>query len=372
VSEQIKLIDVVDQRLASFVASRFDAMQNLSPDLEHLSSYAHSMLTSGKRFRARFCYWGWRSASGAEAPFDLAGGTETLEQVEPVIALATSLEVFHAAALVHDDIMDNSDTRRGLTSAHRTFERMHRDRSYSGDSQRFGESTALLLGDLLLAWSDDLLTAALANQPSDIQAATRKQFSIMRQEVTLGQYLDIHEEAAWLHCAEAERLDRALRVVTFKSAKYSIEAPLLIGAALAGASAEVSDDLAHFGLPLGIAFQLRDDLLGVFGDSEVTGKPSGDDLREGKRTALIAVAERSMPTSAKTVFNEMLGDRTLTPEQIEVMQSTLRQTGAADEVEKLIADYTEDALLALERAPISAGAKQELGRLAQRVTQRQS
>mgnify|MGYP005985863339 FL=1 len=372
VTEQIKLVDVVDNRLTSFLEARATEMNTISPDLEHLLAYSNSMLASGKRFRARFCYWGWRAIGASGSDTDLVGGVETLDDVEAVIALATSLEVFHAAALVHDDIMDNSDTRRGLPAAHRAFEKIHSSRTYSGDSERFGQSTALLLGDLLLAWSDDLLSAALADLPAGIAAATRTQFSIMRQEVTLGQYLDIHEEAAWWRTAEEHRLDRALRVVTYKSAKYSMEAPLLIGASLAGASEDQLSDLADFGLPLGIAFQLRDDVLGVFGDSEVTGKPSGDDLREGKRTVLIALAEQRMPESSKRVFNEMLGDRSLTPDQIEVMQSTLRDTGALDEVEVMIADYAKEAMEALDRAAISAGAAKELGRLATAVTERRS
>lgn len=370
-SAQIKLVDVVDSRIKAFLETRSDEMAAISPDLEHIAAYAHSMLRSGKRFRARFCYWGWRAISQADAA-DPLGGVETLEDASPVIDLATSLEVFHAAALVHDDIMDNSDTRRGLPAAHRAFERIHQDRSYAGSAEHFGSSTALLLGDLLLAWSDDLLTNALDQQDPQVIRATRTQFSTMRQEVTLGQYLDIHEEAAWLHHPQDERMERALRVVTYKSAKYSMEAPLLIGASLAGATEQQLDDLSSFGLPLGIAFQLRDDVLGVFGDSEVTGKPSGDDLREGKRTVLIARAEASMPESAKRVFNELLGDRTLDPGQIEVMQSTLRDTGALAEVEATIDRYADTAMSALESADITEGARSELRRLADAVTRRNS
>jgi geranylgeranyl diphosphate synthase type I len=369
VSAQIKLVDVVDSRITSFLEARSEEMDTISPDLEHILAYANSMLRSGKRFRARFCYWGWR-AIDQDSEGDPLGGLETLEDVSPVISLATALEVFHAAALVHDDIMDNSDTRRGLPAAHKAFERIHRDRSYSGTPEHFGASTALLLGDLLLAWSDDLISEALADLPPAIVASTRAQFSTMRQEVTLGQYLDIHEEAAWFHHGESERLQRALRVVTYKSAKYSMEAPLLIGASLAGASAEHLSDLSSFGLPLGIAFQLRDDVLGVFGDSEVTGKPAGDDLREGKRTVLVALAEASMTTSAKGVFNELLGDRTLNPEQIEVMQSTLRDAGALDEVEQMIQHYADTAMDALDDARITEGARAELRRLADAVTKR--
>jgi geranylgeranyl diphosphate synthase type I len=373
VSEPIKLVDLVDQRLNNFLLTRAHELEIVSPDLGHILDYTHGLLATGKRFRARFCYWGWRAAGGSNSDTDLAAGTETLEDIDAVLSLAMSLEVFHAAALVHDDIMDSSDTRRGKPSAHRAFEALHRERKYSGGSERFGQSTALLVGDLLLAWSDDLLNESLATVPSRaIEQATRTEFSRMRQEVTVGQYLDIHEEAAWLHSPESERLERALRVVTYKSAKYSMEAPLLIGASLAGASPAALDALRAFGLPLGIAFQLRDDVLGVFGDSEITGKPSGDDLREGKRTVLIALAEASMPAGAKRIFNEMLGDRTLTGEQIEVMQETLQDTGALENLEIMISGYVDQAMQALRVAPLSSGAIAELTRLADAVTKRQA
>lgn len=370
-SEPIKLVDLVDSRLASFLDSRSSELQVISPDLEHIMDYTRGMLATGKRFRARFCYWGWRA--GGASDLDPGLGTETVDELDAVISLALSLEVFHAAALVHDDIMDNSDTRRGKPAAHRAFESIHRERAYAGESEHFGHSTALLVGDLLLAWSDDLLNQALSsiNSPA-VAEATRTEFSRMRQEVTVGQYLDIHEEAAWLHTTESERLDRALRVVTYKSAKYSMEAPLLIGASLAGAGPQQLTALSAFGLPLGIAFQLRDDVLGVFGDSEVTGKPSGDDLREGKRTVLIALAEAAMPTGAKAIFNEMLGDRSLSGEQIEVMQETLHATGALDKIETMISDYVSEAMDALRGANLSAGATAELTRLAEAVTQRQA
>jgi geranylgeranyl diphosphate synthase type I len=371
VSEPIKLVDLVDERIQSFLEARSEDMEAISPDLDHILAYANSMLTGGKRFRGRFCYWGWRAVSHG-SDIDPSSAVETVEDARAVIELATSLEVFHAAALVHDDIMDNSDTRRGLPAAHKAFGSIHQDRSYAGSAEHFGQSTALLLGDLLLAWSDDLLTLALAGQPPDIDRATRAQFSVMRQQVTLGQYLDIHEEAAWLHQAENERLDRALLVITYKSAKYSMEAPLLIGASLAGATAAQQDNLQAFGLPLGMAFQLRDDVLGVFGDSEVTGKPTGDDLREGKRTVLITLAEAAMPEGSRRLFTELLGDPALSSEQIDVMQATLRETGALDQVEDMIQDYADRAMEALESADITEGARAELRRLADAVTTRSS
>jgi len=373
VSEPIKLADLVDQRIASFLDDRESEMSAISGDLGHLVDYVRVLLGNGKRFRARFCYWGWRAIHTLPRELEPMAELEKIEDLDAVLSLAVSLEIFHAAALVHDDIMDNSDTRRGMPSAHKAFQALHSQRQYAGSPVHFGLSTSLLVGDLLLAWSDQLLSQALEQGVSaEAASETRAQFATMRQEVTLGQYLDIHEEAAWPHTADADRLDRALTVVTYKSAKYSMEAPLLIGASLAGASGQQLQALSAFGLPLGIAFQLRDDVLGVFGDSEVTGKPSGDDLREGKRTVLIALAEEVMPSSTKKVFTEMLGDRSLNGDQIGVMQSTLRDTGALDRVETMIDTYATQAMIALERAPIAPGARQELARLAEAVTQRQA
>lgn len=370
-NSQKKLVDLIDLRIKSFLESRADEMEYISQDLEHILAYANSMLGSGKRFRGRFCFWGWK-AIPTDDDSDPLAEKPSIDFDSDIIALAASLEVFHAAALVHDDIMDSSDTRRGLPAAHKAFEELHRGRSYSGDSEHFGISTSLLLGDLLLAWSDDLLSEAVANLDTTTASATRAQFSQMRQEVTLGQYLDIHEEAAWLTVEEKERLERALRVVTYKSAKYSMEAPLLIGASLAGANERGLAELSAFGLPLGIAFQLRDDVLGVFGDSEVTGKPSGDDLREGKRTVLIERAEAQMPQVARNVFDELLGNRSLSPQQIEMMQKTLEETGALNEVERMIKQYGEKAMEALEASTLTDVSKKELRRLAEAVTQRTS
>jgi geranylgeranyl diphosphate synthase type I len=277
------------------------------------------------------------------------------------------LEFFHAAALVHDDIMDRSDTRRGKPSAHRAFDALHLRSGYAGDADRFGVSSALLFGDLLLAFSDELVTAGIAGQgPSGRRA--RAEFNNMRRDVTVGQYLDIVEEVAWPVVERDAALDRAIRVVTYKSAKYSIEAPLRIGAALAGADAEVLDGLSRFGLPLGIAFQLRDDLLGVFGDEAQTGKPVGDDLREGKRTALIAIAESRLGDATTSLAG--LGDDHLSPARVAEMQTLLRNVGAEDAVERMIADHLEQAHVALADIPVTENVRTALGDIAQIVTAR--
>jgi geranylgeranyl diphosphate synthase type I len=192
----------------------------------------------------------------------------------------------------------------------------------------------------------------------------------MRTEVTLGQYLDVLDERSWQSYPEDQLLARAHKVIVYKSAKYSIEAPLAIGAALGGADAAQVAALRGFGLPLGIAYQLRDDLLGVFGDPAVTGKPAGDDLREGKRTVLIALARPDLATSSRLLLDELLGDESLTDLQVRMLQASIVESGAVDKVERIIDHNVRLALAALDGAPISAAAQDQLRGLADTVTRR--
>ncbi len=182
-AEGTRLVDLVQQAIDGFLAERTQELDAIAPELGELVGTARGMLGAGKRFRALFCYWGWQST--AEDSADLPG----------VVLAASALEVFHAAALVHDDIMDNSDTRRGEPSVHRSFEGRHADREWSGESAQFGRSAALLLGDLLLGWSDELFDRGCrligSREAGDLG---RAEFNRMRTEVTAGQYLDILEE----------------------------------------------------------------------------------------------------------------------------------------------------------------------------------
>ncbi|UFS60483.1 polyprenyl synthetase family protein [Subtercola endophyticus] len=368
-TESTHLTKLVDNRIANFVTEREPILVSIAPELATFADFSRDLLSGGKRFRAQFCYWGWRSVSDLHFSGSTAASTRAENEFAALVELCTGLEFFHAAALVHDDIIDKSDTRRGRPSAHRRFETLHRDRSYTGDAEDYGRASALLMGDLLLAWSEELVGQALERLDSSA-IPTRLEFNRMRTEVTLGQYLDILDENAWPVLAEDELFGRAERVIVYKSAKYSVEAPLVLGARLHGASAEQIAALQAFGLPLGIAFQLRDDLLGVFGDADRTGKPSGDDLREGKRTVLIALTRQTLSPSAKRLFDELLGDPDLNAQQISMLQATISDSGAADRVEELIAAHAENALHALATAPLAEPAKLQLATLATRITQR--
>lgn len=358
--ESKQLVDLVQEGIDSFLDARAPALAKVGAEFTPFIDYSRDLLRGGKRFRALFCYWGWRaalpSADRLDPMADVSPPSETA-----IVAAAVALELFQAAALVHDDIIDNSNTRRGGPSVHRRFEATHRDSDWSGSAEAFGRSAAILLGDLLLAWSDEALDEALSLIDSEsARKVVRREFNQMRSEVMLGQYLDVLDERSWMRHPESEQLSRAHRVVIHKSARYSVEAPLIIGAALGGAGDDVLAGLRAYGLPLGIAFQLRDDMLGVFGDASVTGKPSGDDLREGKRTVLIALARAQLPSNARRFVDELLGDPDLSEVQVRMLQDALRESGAVDDVEAIIRREASRAAEALQGIVIAPSAREEL------------
>ncbi|WP_292833167.1 polyprenyl synthetase family protein [Microbacterium sp.] len=354
-------IEAVSQRLERFTAQQRHAAGAWGDEAAGFVQSAADAVGGGKRLRARFCLTGWRAVAEH-------GDGRPASVTADAIAAAAALEIFHAAALVHDDIIDNSNTRRGRPAAHRAFEAGHRDDRWAGDATAFGRSAAILLGDLLVAWSDDLLEEGI--RESIHAAEARDVYALMRREVTVGQFLDLAEEAAYLTAPDGAQAKRALRVASLKSARYSIEHPLLLGGALAGATAVQAAALSGFGHPLGLAFQLRDDVLGVFGDSAVTGKPSGDDLREGKRTLLIAYAREGLAPGARRVLDELIGDPTLDDTQIAALQQTIIDSGALARVEEHIVRYAKDGDRALRGAPLGTSAVGLLRDLAREATVR--
>ncbi|QYH36298.1 polyprenyl synthetase family protein [Salinibacterium sp. M195] len=370
--ESNQLVDLVQQKIDEFLAEKRSELVAIAPELAAISDVGENLLSGGKRFRALFCYWGWQSVAGIPAADDLFNDESVSSELPGVLMSASALELFHAAALVHDDIMDQSDTRRGAPAAHRRFEQMHLDGDWAGSARAYGESSALLLGDLLLGWSDELLGRGLALLPRPSALAARREFMTMRTEVMAGQFLDIHDESAWASYPEPDALERAQRVLIYKSAKYSVEAPLALGASLGAGTDEQIGALRAFGLPLGIAFQLRDDILGVFGDPKLTGKPAGDDLREGKRTAIIAIARQKLSASANSILDELLGDPDLTAEQVDMIRSTLHDSGAIAQIERVIARNLEKACEAIDNSVLAPSARTHLLELAQAATTRTS
>ncbi|EWC64572.1 Octaprenyl diphosphate synthase [Actinokineospora spheciospongiae] len=309
-------------------------------------------VAGGKRLRPVFCHCGW-----------LAAGGDPDERA--VAAVGAALELFHSFALIHDDLMDGSDLRRGNPTVHREPAARCPDRAggtAAVAADRFGENAAILLGDLCLVWSDELLHGT--GFDADRVAAARPFLDAMRTEVMAGQYLDLHHRPA------GDALAHAWRVVRLKTARYTVERPLQIGVALAGGDAELARRCAEYGRPLGEAFQLRDDLLGVFGDPAVTGKPVLDDLREGKPTVLVAVAGQRATAAQRAVLRELYGNPLLDEAGAAALRAVIDGTGAAALVERLIADRTEQALSALADSAIPHPVRGVLADLADTVVHR--
>jgi geranylgeranyl diphosphate synthase, type I len=340
----------IQSALDAFIDEQARLLQPLGEDAERLVGSARGSVSGGKRFRAAFGYWGFRAVQ-ADVPDERA-----------LLRAAAALELLHASALVHDDYMDSSDTRRGRPATHKAFESLHRQQGWSGAPAQYGAAAAILLGDLLLSWSDQLLRRC--GLPHDVVRDALVFFDTSRSEVIAGQFLDVSVQAR-----AASDVDQAMRVLRYKSAKYSVERPLHVGAALAGAGADVIEALTHFGLPLGEAFQLRDDLLGVYGDPDVTGKPAGDDLTEGKRTVLVALALERAPTADAKLLDDALGSP-LTPAEVEDLRRIIEACGAHAEVERRIDQLTAASLAALDEAPVTDLARRVLRDLTAAATQR--
>ena len=314
---------------------------------------AQACIAGGKRLRPAFCYWGYVAAAGRPADPD------------PLLRAAASLDLLHASLLVHDDLLDGSDTRRGAPSAHRRFEAL----LPGPRATRFGEAAAILLGDVLFSWSAEMFESA-GLSPEAIRDAAPV-LATMRSEVLLGQYLDVAAAfGATDRSTLQAQMNTAEKVLEFKSARYSVRRPAELGATLGKAPPRLLATLGTYGSLLGRAFQLRDDILGVFGDPSVTGKPAGDDIREGKRTLLVLTALENGNTHQREILTSLLGAPGLTEEDLTTAREIIETTGARNSCEELIARSTTDALTALEGADMDAEGLSALIALAGLATDR--
>lgn len=320
-----------------------------------LGTFARTLIDTvfagGKRLRPTFAYWGWHGMAGPDASPD------------GCLPAFAALELLHTFALIHDDLMDGSATRRGRPTAHEALARQHVLARRVGDPVRFGNAAAILAGDLCTVWADALM--GCADVPAPYLVAARRYYDRMRVEAIAGQYLDVlgeHEPDRWT-------VARAVRVARLKTASYTVIRPLLFGAALAGPNADLMSSAytayTAYGTAVGEAFQLCDDLLGVYGDPTVTGKPAGDDIRTGKPTALLLLARR-MATPAQR-------DGLSSPDTDAATAADLvTATGAAAAVEAMIEKRVGEALEVLAGAPIDSIARDALSELAVATTHRQA
>ena len=343
--------DAVEIELANFISQKARFLEAISSDLIPVSQALSSfLLDSGKRLRPLFAYSGYLSTGADITP--------------AVIKAIASLELVQACALIHDDLMDSSDTRRGKPSIHRHFESMHVQEELEGFAPAYGMAAAVLLGDLALVWSNQMLNeSGLSTRAFN---RTLPIYDEMRVELMAGQFLDILEQAQ-----KSTDLDRSIKVARYKSGKYTIERPLHIGALLSEKQTpELLSVLSDYGLPLGEAFQYRDDLLGVFGDSSITGKPVGDDLQEGKRTVLIALTDLASTDVMREESRKYFGSPNLDSDGIAILQEIIISSGAKEKLESMIEQLTEQALRASESELIDEKAHPLLLELAKIATKR--
>jgi geranylgeranyl diphosphate synthase, type I len=351
----VELAVAVTDQLRDYLEKRRSDSAYIGTDYADLTAALEEfVLRGGKRLRPAFAYWGWRAVADPNVPVH-----------PPTLRLFAALELLHACALVHDDVIDDSATRRGLPTVHRLFAQKHRDRSWSGSSEQFGLSAAILLGDLALVWADDIV--ATADLTADAQRRVQRVWADIRTEVLGGQYLDIVAESS-----AATSVASAMNVNTYKTASYTVTRPLQLGVAAAADRPDVQAIFHEVGNDLGVAFQLRDDVLGVFGDPAVTGKPSGDDLRSGKRTVLLAeaieLADKSDPDAAE-LLRSSVGTE-LSEAQVLELCRVIESVGALAAVEAHIELLTTRSLHAIDAAPIDAQAKAGLATLARLAANR--
>jgi geranylgeranyl diphosphate synthase, type I len=343
----------VGERLATFLASERTRWHEVDPALdEPLRQLSGFVLGGGKRLRPAFCHWGWVAAGGDP---EAAPGDDARPMVD-VVGAGAALEMLHCFALIHDDVMDASQVRRGAPTVHVQLADQHRRAGWSGDPDRYGEGGAILVGDMALVYADMLL--------GDVSPEAWRVFHEVRVELNVGQYLDLTAAAQ-----RSTDIGTARRIARYKTGTYTIERPLHLGAALGGGLGRLGRALSAYGLPLGEAFQLRDDLLGAFGDAEVTGKPVGDDFREGKATVLVALAAaRAEPDQAAVLA--LVGRPDLDPDQVKAIHRVLVATGAVDAVERSIEALHAEAVAAIGVADVVPAARRALEELAGHVAWR--
>jgi geranylgeranyl diphosphate synthase type I len=337
----------VDQRLDTLLAAEEQRWGDLSADLiRPITEIRRLVMAGGKRLRPAFCYWGFVGAGGD--PSD-----------SRIVDAGAAFELMHAFALFHDDVMDDADSRRGAATTHTVFAKEHAQAGWAGESRRFGEGVAILVGDLAFVYADLLLETAP-------QEAWRI-WNELRVELNIGQFLDVAGSVQRVRdVVSAERICR------YKSGKYTIERPLHLGAAIADPTGHgaLLNGLSGYGLPLGDAFQMRDDVMGAFGDEAVTGKPVGGDLREGKPTPLLARAVAAA-TPAQLQVLERVGATDLSDAEVAAIQQVIVETGALAELESHITSLTEQAVTSLRQMDLDPQAVSELTLLAQYVSWRE-
>lgn len=341
----------IDAALERALEPALEELVGMSGQLVPVADELRGATASGKRIRPALLLLGFQAAGGGS--------------LEPVEGPALALELLHTCALLHDDVIDRAATRRGRPTTHRIFTERHRSSGWSGAAEDFGEAMAILIGDLAFVYADRFFLDATVPETPLLRAFRR--FTTLREEVMAGQTLDVHAATSG-----ATDRDAALTIATLKSGRYSVARPLEIGALLAGAPADLVAGLGAFGDPLGRAFQIRDDLLGVFGDARTTGKSTASDLAEGKRTLLIAEALARLDEDGRAELVRDLGDPDLDDVRAGGLRELIEDCGARAATERYVEAAVADARRVLTDLEVPAPVGRQLAEVATYLGERQT
>jgi geranylgeranyl diphosphate synthase, type I len=331
-SWHMSLRRAVLDRVADFVATR--CADDLGACGHEIGDVAADILVKfvdgGKCLRSTFMYLGWLCGAPAS---------------NAALSATASLELLHAFALLQDDVMDDSASRRGRPAAHIQFADWHSQRRLSGSSRRFGESAAILLGDLCLIWAEQMLRDSGLQNRHLVRVWPR--YDAMRTELAVGQFAELA-----IDVRELPTLENVLEVARRKSGNYTVRRPLEIGAAMAGCDEQVLAALGDYGSAIGEAFQMRDDILGIFGSPAATGKPNSGDLIERKATTVVVAAHQLADGPARRQLRELMASDRLDEAALDRWRTLIVATGAVQRIEELIASRVQEARNVLDRGMI--------------------
>lgn len=341
----------INEALDEMLDRVLDRIEQFHPSVSRASEHLRAFVSGGKRIRPLLLVIGFETAGGRYTP--------------GVHGPAVALELLHTCALIHDDVIDRAPTRRGRPTVHYSLAAEHEANGWNGKPAEYGEAVAILLGDIAFVHADEAFMDAQV--PDRALLAAFRRFTLLREEVMVGQYLDLQTAISGQTSREL-----ALTVATLKSGRYSVTRPLEIGAALAGADQDLLDGLKAIGDPLGRAFQVRDDLLGLFGEEGTTGKSATSDLAEGKRTLLIAEAKQRLASDQAAQLEAGLGNPDLDTEEAARLRAMIDECGARDAAERYVADAVAEANTAIADLDVPTQAREVLAEVASYLGDRTS
>ena len=342
---------IVDRELANFFRDKLKEMEKVGPSAKNAVKCIRELtLAGGKRLRAAFMHWGYVGAEGKE--------------VGKIIEASMSIELTHIFLLIHDDIIDRDDFRHGVSTIHKRYESLAKKYYKKTDAKHFGDSMAIIVGDMAAAFGNEIIFNSKF-KPEIVLKALDKLQEIVSVTVS-GEIFDVILEAKG-SATEKE----VLEVHRNKTAKYTVEGPLHLGAMLAGADEKMLRDLSDYAIPVGTAFQIQDDILGAFGNEKKLGKPVCSDLREGKQTLLVVKALENGDRHQKKTIEELLGKKEVSEEEIEKFRQIVRNTGSLEYSQILAKKLIGEGKKALRDSKIENGTKEFLAGIADYIVNRE-